>query len=107
MIKKDIKIAKKFSNSSRYIDDLLSINNTNFNKYISKIYPNTLKLNREIKIIKMQHFLIYTLKYQLIKNLKLKFMIKEMILILILIVFHMQFLISMLKMLLMFIILNY
>ena len=36
--------AVQFSNTFRYIDDLLSVNNENFRNYISDIYPSDLEL---------------------------------------------------------------
>ena len=46
---KNPKLAKTFSDTSRYIDDLASINNPEFQKYIKEIYPPTLTLNKENK----------------------------------------------------------
>ena len=43
-MKHDITKAIQFSNTFRYIDDLLSINNVDFGKYISAIYPPELQL---------------------------------------------------------------
>ena len=40
----DITKAIQFSNTFRYIDDLLSINNVDFGNYISAIYPPELQL---------------------------------------------------------------
>ena len=46
--KKDIFLARKFSNSYRYIDDLLMFNNDDLmNKYKYEIYPKELILNKE------------------------------------------------------------
>ena len=39
-------IAKTFSNTFRYIDDLLTLNNPNFELEISNIYPPHLELKR-------------------------------------------------------------
>ena len=48
--KKNIYFARKFSNSYRYIDDLLSFNNNNFiNQFKKRIYPQGLTLNKENK----------------------------------------------------------
>ena len=48
--KKNIFFARKFSNSYRYIDDLISFNNNNLiNKYKHNIYPSQLILNKEKK----------------------------------------------------------
>ena len=43
-IKQDMTKAVQFSNTFRYIDDLLSVNNENFGNYISDIYPSNLEL---------------------------------------------------------------
>ena len=44
MMKQDTTKAVQFSNTFRYIDDLLSVNNENFGNYISDIYPLDLEL---------------------------------------------------------------
>ena len=43
-MKQDMTKAVQFSNTFRYIDDLLSVNNENFRNYISDIYPSDLEL---------------------------------------------------------------
>ena len=43
-IKQDMTKAVQFSNTFRYIDDLLSVSNENFGNYISDIYPSDLEL---------------------------------------------------------------
>ena len=43
-MKQDMTNAVQFSNTFRYIDDLLSVNNKNFGNYISDIYPSDLEL---------------------------------------------------------------
>ena len=43
-MKQDMTKAVLFSNTFRYIDDLLSVNNENFGNYISDIYPSDLEL---------------------------------------------------------------
>ena len=43
-MKQDMTKAVQFSNTFRYIDDLLSVNNENFGNYISDIYPSDLEL---------------------------------------------------------------
>jgi hypothetical protein len=37
-------LAKAFSSTFRYIDDVLSINNNNFHSYVYSIYPNELEI---------------------------------------------------------------
>lgn len=50
MTKENISLARKFSNSFRYIDDLLTFNNDDLmNKYMNEIYPKELVLNKENK----------------------------------------------------------
>ena len=43
-MKQDMTKAVQFSNTFRYVDDLLSVNNENFGNYISDIYPSDLEL---------------------------------------------------------------
>ena len=58
LTKVDIKLARKFSNSLRYIDDLLMFNNDGLmDSYKHKIYPKELLLNKENKDDKMCNFL--------------------------------------------------
>ena len=40
------KLARKFSLSDRYIDDLISFNNKRFKKFISDIYPKELTISK-------------------------------------------------------------
>jgi hypothetical protein len=48
MTKTNIYIARKFSDSFRYIDDLLTLNNDELmDKYMNEIYPKELILNKE------------------------------------------------------------
>ena len=42
-------LAKRFSNTMRYIDDLLTLNNTLFQSAIEDIYPDELKLKKTSK----------------------------------------------------------
>jgi hypothetical protein len=35
-----------FNNTSRYLDDILNMNNPYFDQLVSKIYPSELKLNK-------------------------------------------------------------
>ena len=41
---KKLHLARKFNNTFRYIDDLISINNPQFENYVAKIYPPSLEL---------------------------------------------------------------
>ena len=39
-------IIEAFNSTSRYLDDLLNINNTYFDQMVDRIYPTELQLNR-------------------------------------------------------------
>ena len=43
-MKKNLCVAKKFNDTIRYIDDLLTVNNSKFEKEIYNIYPPELTL---------------------------------------------------------------
>ena len=42
IIKKEYRLARSFNLSSRYVDDVLSLNNPNFGDFIHRIYTQTL-----------------------------------------------------------------
>ena len=46
LIKRNIHLAKQFPYTTRYIDDLLTLNNNRFTKVIPNIYPPELELKR-------------------------------------------------------------
>ena len=46
LIKSNIHLAKQFSYTTRYIDDLLTLNNNRFTTVIPNIYPPELELKR-------------------------------------------------------------
>ena len=46
MLKTNLVLAKKFSNTMRYIDDLLTLNNASFQSAIQEIYPMELQLKK-------------------------------------------------------------
>ena len=46
LIKCNLMLAKRFSNTMRYIDDLLTLNNTSFHSAIDDIYPEELTLKK-------------------------------------------------------------
>ena len=48
LMKKNLCVAKKFNDTIRYIDDLLTVNNSKFEKEICNIYPPELTLKRTI-----------------------------------------------------------
>ena len=44
--RKDVSVARKFNRTFRYIDDLLTLNNSSFRNSIDQIYPPELELKR-------------------------------------------------------------
>ena len=46
LMRDNLCMAKKFGNTVRYIDDLLTLNNNNFEEEIPNIYPSELTLKR-------------------------------------------------------------
>ena len=42
---KDRKLAQTFISSFRYIDEVVSLNNSRFGDYLHRIYPNELEVN--------------------------------------------------------------
>jgi hypothetical protein len=60
---KDIKLAKTFSFSFRYIDDVLSLHNSRFSDYLHRIYPNEMEVKDTTDTQKSVPFsLTFTLK---------------------------------------------
>ena len=57
-------IIRIFNNNSRYLDDILTVNNPEFLKYAAKIYPKELQLNKANTNSKCCAFLDLTLKIQ-------------------------------------------
>ena len=47
LIKNNIILAKKLNNTMRYIDDLLTLNNTQFDAAIQDIYPQELQFKKD------------------------------------------------------------
>ena len=45
---KDAEVIEAFNTTSRYLDDLLNIDNTNFVCMVSQIYPSELQLNDSV-----------------------------------------------------------
>ena len=76
-------VIEAFSSTSRYLDHLLNIDNDFFDSTVNRIYPSELQLKRSTCQIPRPKFWIYIYPYRMVL-LRLKFMIKEMILILIL-----------------------
>ena len=55
--KENLDDAKNFSSTFRYIDDLISLNNKDFEKYLNKIYPPELSITKETKSDKEASYL--------------------------------------------------
>ena len=72
-----------FNSTSRYLDDLLNIDNNFFDSMVNRIYPSELQLNKANVSDTEASFFIYIYLYRIVLS-TLKFMINEMILILIL-----------------------
>ena len=51
------KLARKFTQSYRYIDDLISFNNKRFNEFISDIYPKELTISETTESISIASYL--------------------------------------------------
>ena len=76
-------VIEAFNSTSRYLDDLLNIDNNFFDSMANRIYPSELQLNKANVSIPRPHFWIYIYQYRMVLS-RLKFIINEMILILIL-----------------------
>ena len=78
----DNQIIEAFNSTSRYLDDLLNIDNPYFEGMVNQIYPPDLQLNKANTSATEVHFWIYI--YQFLTVLfQPKFMINAMTLILI------------------------
>ena len=76
-------VIEAFSSTSRYLDDLLNIDNNFFESMVNRIYPSELQLNKANVSDTEASFLDLHLSVSDVLT-RLKFMINEMILILIL-----------------------
>ena len=76
-----------FNSTSRYLDDLLNIDNIYFEQMVHRIYPAELQLNKANASDNAATFLDLSHLFITIQFL-LKYMINGMILILILLIFH-------------------
>ena len=56
---KDREIIEAFNSTSRYLDDLLNIDNTYFDGIVKHIYPSELQLIKQIHPILRPRFWIY------------------------------------------------
>ena len=80
-------VIEAFNSTPRYLDDILNIDHSFFYSMVNHIYPSELQLNKanvsntEISVLDL-HYL-----YRMVLS-RLNFMINEMILILILLIFH-------------------
>ena len=74
---KDKKIheARTFNFTHRYIDDVLSINNSRFAEFLPLIYPQELELKRPHIQLRPHHFWTYASDLTTVVNSVLKFMI--------------------------------
>ena len=77
LIKGNFGIAKQFSHTVRYIDDLLTLNNPSFEAEIASIYPHELVLKKTTESRDRLSYLDYV-QLLLKKNTVLRFMIREM-----------------------------
>ena len=78
-------VIEAFNSTSRYLDDLLNIHDNFFDSMVNRIYPSELQLNK-VNVANDTEgliFWIYIYQYRIVLS-RLKFMINEMILILIL-----------------------
>ena len=76
-------VIEAFNSTSRYLDDLLNIDNNLFGSMVNRIYPSELQLNKANVSDTEASFWIYIYQYRMVLS-RLKFMIYEMILVLIL-----------------------
>ena len=58
-------VIEAFNSSSRYLDDLLNIDNNFFDSMVNRIYPSKLQLNRPTCKIPRPHFWIYIYQYRM------------------------------------------
>ena len=70
-------VTETFSSISRYLDDLLNIDNNFFDSMGNRIYPSELQLNKANVSDTEASFLIYIYLYRMVLP-RLKFMINEM-----------------------------
>ena len=79
---KQAEIIEAFKSTSRYLDDLLNIDNSYFEGMVNRIYPPELQLNKANTSDTEAHFLICIFLFQT-DLFHIKFMIRAMTLILI------------------------
>ena len=76
-------VTEAFNSTFRYLSDLLIIDNNFFDSMVNRIYPSELQLNKANVSDTEASFLDIHYQYRMVLS-RLKFMINEMILILIL-----------------------
>ena len=81
LMRDNLSMAKKFGNTVRYIDDLLTLNNNNFEEEIPNIYPSELTLRELVSQIPNCPTWIFQLVYYVVVNMLLRSMTKDMLLI--------------------------
>ena len=81
-------VIEAFNSTSRYLDDLLNIDSNFFDSMVNRIYPSELRCIRPACQIPRPRFWIYIYLYRMVLS-RLKFMINEVILILL--IFHSSF----------------
>ena len=75
-------VIEAFNSTARYLDDLLNIDNNFFDSMVNRIYHSEHQLNKANVSDTEASFWIYIYQYRMVLS-RLKFMINEMILILI------------------------
>ena len=78
LTKKDKKLAISFNSTFRYIDYVLSLNNSKFGDYVERIYPIELEIKDTTDTVKSASYLDLYLEIDE-GRLKTKFTTKEMI----------------------------
>ena len=73
-------VIEAFNSTSRYLDDLLNIDNNFFDSMVNRIYPSELQLNKANVSDTEIFFGIYIYQYRMVLS-RLNSMINEMILI--------------------------
>ena len=60
------RVIEAFNSTSRYLDDLLNIDNNFFDSMVNRIYPSELQLNKATCQIPRPHFWIYIYLYRMV-----------------------------------------
>ena len=59
-------VIETFNSTSRYLDDLLNIDNNFFDSMVNRIYPSELQLKRPTCQMPRAHFWIYIYLYRMV-----------------------------------------